>query len=172
MIGRAARWVGRWVSRRTVEPAEAFVEDRAARVNGEVRRILRELPELPRWVGAAAVAGAVGIVVVDAHQARSGSGDRPADGDTSSPEGRLREALDTLGVTPPATRDDLDAAWRERAAETHPDAGGDAETFKQAREAYETATNAEALTDGRSDTETLSVDSEGTTGTCEDSLSR
>ena len=45
----------------------------------------------------------------------------------------------TLGVTRDATEDDLKRAFRQRALETHPDHGGEAETFRNVQRAYEEA---------------------------------
>lgn len=44
-----------------------------------------------------------------------------------------------LGVTADATEADLKAAYRRRAVETHPDQGGDEESFRRVLRAYEEA---------------------------------
>jgi hypothetical protein len=48
-------------------------------------------------------------------------------------------AFDILGLTPPFTIDDVKAAYRAKAKESHPDAGGDANAFNQVETAYRTA---------------------------------
>ena len=75
-------------------------------------------------------------------RARGENGAR-ADGRTREPgpadDGmRPREAYDTLGLDPDASQDAIRSAYRERVKETHPDSGGDEETFKRVTEAYET----------------------------------
>jgi hypothetical protein len=45
----------------------------------------------------------------------------------------------TLGLLPPYTREDVQAAYREKAKTTHPDSGGSAIDFKKLHEAYEQA---------------------------------
>lgn len=50
---------------------------------------------------------------------------------------RLGEAFDVLGVPESATIDEVRAAHRKRAKETHPDAGGSAREFIQVQAAYE-----------------------------------
>jgi hypothetical protein len=47
------------------------------------------------------------------------------------------EHLTTLGVAPAATQEEIKAAWKRFASQHHPDKGGDAETFKRGRAAYE-----------------------------------
>ena len=42
-----------------------------------------------------------------------------------------------LGIRPGASPDELRSAYRDRARETHPDHGGDADSFAEVREAYE-----------------------------------
>ncbi|MFC7176366.1 J domain-containing protein [Halosegnis marinus] len=50
---------------------------------------------------------------------------------------REREACDVLGVDHDADAETVTAAYRERVLETHPDHGGDEESFKRVRWAYE-----------------------------------
>jgi hypothetical protein len=45
----------------------------------------------------------------------------------------------TLGLMPPYTREDIQAAYREKAKIAHPDHGGSAAEFKELHEAYERA---------------------------------
>jgi hypothetical protein len=45
----------------------------------------------------------------------------------------------TLGLLPPYTREDVQAAYREKAKTAHPDHGGSASDFKTLHEAYERA---------------------------------
>ena len=45
----------------------------------------------------------------------------------------------TLGVPPSATEEEVKRAYRQRALETHPDRGGDAEAFREVQRAYEVA---------------------------------
>jgi len=45
----------------------------------------------------------------------------------------------TLGLLPPYTREDIQAAYREKAKTTHPDRGGSATDFEKLHEAYERA---------------------------------
>jgi len=47
-------------------------------------------------------------------------------------------AQSVLGLSVPYTQDELKAAYRRRAKETHPDAGGDESAFKEVAEAYRT----------------------------------
>jgi hypothetical protein len=41
-----------------------------------------------------------------------------------------------LGIEPTASREEIDAAYREKVKKHHPDAGGDAWVFQQVHEAY------------------------------------
>ena len=50
---------------------------------------------------------------------------------------RDKSYYDILGVSRSATADDIKRAFRTKARECHPDAGGDEETFKRVNEAYE-----------------------------------
>ncbi len=45
-----------------------------------------------------------------------------------------------LGVAPGASADELKRAYHQRALETHPDHGGDPDTFREVQAAYERAT--------------------------------
>jgi hypothetical protein len=45
----------------------------------------------------------------------------------------------TLGLLPPYTHEDIQAAYREKAKTTHPDRGGSATAFEELHEAYERA---------------------------------
>ena len=50
------------------------------------------------------------------------------------------DAFKILGIANNASREDIDAAYREQAKRYHPDIGGDARAFKQVQEAYEMLT--------------------------------
>jgi hypothetical protein len=50
-----------------------------------------------------------------------------------------KAAFVELGVTPGATLDEVNRAYRRRVKEVHPDQGGDEESFRRVREAYATA---------------------------------
>lgn len=49
-----------------------------------------------------------------------------------------QEAYEILGVEPGASQEDIEAAYRERAREAHPDTGGSKQEFLEVQEAYET----------------------------------
>lgn len=55
-----------------------------------------------------------------------------------------RPWYDVLGVAPDAPRAEIEAAWRAKARECHPDAGGDHETMAAVNAAYEQAKEARA----------------------------
>ena len=60
------------------------------------------------------------------------------------PAGRadpVGDAFDELGLDRDADVDAVKGAYRERVKETHPDQGGDEESFRRVREAYATARN-------------------------------
>jgi len=60
------------------------------------------------------------------------------------PAGRadpVGDAFDELGLDRDADLDAVKGAYRERVKETHPDQGGDEESFRRVREAYATARN-------------------------------
>lgn len=61
-------------------------------------------------------------------------------GPESAPD-PVAEAFDTLGLETTADTQRVEAAYRERVKEVHPDQGGDRETFTEVREAYTTALN-------------------------------
>jgi hypothetical protein len=69
--------------------------------------------------------------------------------------GVVEDAYAVLGLRRGASDEEVRAAWRRVARETHPDVGGDAVAFRVAREAYETLIDAERraahdrLLDGR-----------------------
>ncbi|EMA62629.1 heat shock protein DnaJ domain protein [Halorubrum distributum JCM 13561] len=82
--------------------------------------------------------------------ARFGGGrfgtDRSATGPSrpGGPAGRadpVGDAFDELGLDRDADLDAVKGAYRERVKETHPDQGGDEESFRRVREAYATARN-------------------------------
>lgn len=159
-----ARRAGKWVSRRTVEPVVYRLGQLAER---RVRRVGRELPEPPRWIGAAAVVvtGALSLSawLVEERRSSSTASERataePERGsDPSEPSESVRElarALDTLGVEYPPVPDESDAraAWRREARKRHPDAGGDAEAFKEAQAAWERVEEGGELSAGNADGE-------------------
>ena len=73
---------------------------------------------------------------------------KPAWPATSSADGAIRARKETnaapsiwqvLGLTATASLDEIKAAYRKRALETHPDRGGDAEDFRRVHGAYEKA---------------------------------
>ena len=50
----------------------------------------------------------------------------------------MENFYDILGVNETATQDEIKKAYRKKAVESHPDKGGDEETFKKISEAYDT----------------------------------
>lgn len=66
---------------------------------------------------------------------REPAGPRP----TSSGKAGETSIWQTLGVTRDATEAELKAAYRRRALETHPDHGGDEESFRRVVRAYDEA---------------------------------
>lgn len=52
----------------------------------------------------------------------------------------VRQAKATLGIPENATAEDIKRAWRDKARQHHPDAGGDAATFNAISEAYKLLT--------------------------------
>lgn len=56
----------------------------------------------------------------------------------------MDDLYEILGVSRDANEDEIKRAYRKRARESHPDAGGDADTFKQLTTAYEVLKNPEA----------------------------
>jgi DnaJ-domain-containing protein 1 len=61
--------------------------------------------------------------------------DTESDAETAA----INAAFATLGLRPTANSEAVDAAYRQRAKETHPDQGGDSEAFARLQEAYDTA---------------------------------
>jgi molecular chaperone DnaJ len=55
----------------------------------------------------------------------------------------LPDLYEILGVSPEASPDDVKRAYRKKARESHPDAGGDEETFKQVTHAYQVLSDPE-----------------------------
>jgi hypothetical protein len=68
--------------------------------------------------------------------------DAPDGGAADDGQQSVEEAFELLDVAPGASDAELKAAYRERVKESHPDHGGDRETFERVREAYATATQA------------------------------
>jgi len=85
----------------------------------------------------------------DAGRGPSGrfGGDRFGAGRSRTPRGPpgrtdpVGDAFDELGLDRDADIDAVKGAYRERVKETHPDQGGDEESFRRVREAYATARN-------------------------------
>jgi len=55
-----------------------------------------------------------------------------------------RSYYEALGLEPGASSDEVKAAYRAKAKEHHPDAGGNAEAFKEVQEAYEVLSDQDA----------------------------
>jgi len=66
-----------------------------------------------------------------------GRSDGRSDADGEGARPTLAEAYEILGLEPGADLGAVREAYRERAKETHPDCGGNRETFRRVREAYE-----------------------------------
>lgn len=49
----------------------------------------------------------------------------------------MADLYETLGLRPDAATEEVKRAYRRKAREHHPDAGGDAEVFKEVTRAYE-----------------------------------
>lgn len=151
VLGPPVKWVGR-------------------RVERQARQAAPDLPEPPWWaVPVVVVGGVVGAVVVEVIGGREERSARERatpeaaptaergttterDGGKSDAE-EIVDALETLGVEfPPAPpQEAVRAAYRERAVETHPDQGGDAEAFIEVREAWERLPERQELSDGAAD---------------------
>ncbi|TKX59932.1 J domain-containing protein [Halorubrum sp. SS7] len=102
------------------------------------RGLGRRLPfdvDEPDWAtgeSAGSSAGRAGRFGGDRFGAATGAAGRP------DPVG---DAFDELGLDRDADLDAVKGAYRERVKETHPDQGGDEESFRRVREAYATARN-------------------------------
>ena len=75
---------------------------------------------------------------------RFGTGRTAGSSRPGAPAGRadpVGDAFDELGLDRDADLDAVKGAYRERVKETHPDQGGDEESFRRVREAYATARN-------------------------------
>lgn len=160
----AQNWLGRLADALLGPPVEWI----GRRVEQRVRRAVPELPELPWWaVPVVVVAAMVGAVLVEAIGGQEGSSAREratpepqataergttTERDESDAE-EIVAALEMLDVEyPPApSQGDVRAAYRERAMETHPDQGGDAERFVEVREAWERLPEREELSGGGGD---------------------
>ncbi|OPZ62718.1 MAG: Chaperone protein DnaJ [Candidatus Aminicenantes bacterium ADurb.Bin508] len=57
-------------------------------------------------------------------------------------EGQIPEAAEVLGVSWPCTQEEARAAYRRKAREVHPDAGGSSEAFVRLKAAYDRVTKA------------------------------
>jgi hypothetical protein len=79
-------------------------------------------------------------------RAKSASGQRKSESNTTTGAGKIRKALPAapvdpliiLGLTEQYTLADLRRSWRAYAGRHHPDKGGDAATFTRGLAAYET----------------------------------
>lgn len=155
-----------WVTAPVVRGVKALVARHVLEpIHAALRRRVEALPEPPMWVAPlVTVLGVLFTVIVtilagqrqDDQQSsrRAGRGDRvdederqrqrddQRDDQGGEDEGNddLGEALEMLEVEyPPAPdRDEVKAAYREKAVETHPDQGGDARKFIRVRSAWET----------------------------------
>jgi hypothetical protein len=78
-----------------------------------------------------------GLIESEERRLRKEEAERAAFFESMRADPRGGPALALLGVSQPFTSDDLKAAYRRRAKETHPDRGGSAEEFRRVREAYE-----------------------------------
>jgi hypothetical protein len=144
----AVRWLVMPVARR-VQACEAALGRRVS-----------ALPDPPWWVSPVVmILGVVISVVVtviggehqDGDARRGERGDRVDEGESRGDqvdeddrrEAELEDALKTLEVEyPPAPdRDEAKAAYREKAARTHPDQGGDAQRFIRVKSAWKTVRN-------------------------------
>jgi DnaJ domain len=64
------------------------------------------------------------------------AGAQPAPTPTPQAQGSAESIWVTLGVSPDVSAEDLKLAFRRRALETHPDQGGDPDTFRRVLRAY------------------------------------
>lgn len=99
--------------------------------NSETHAVLAE-HEMPGWALG-------GRLPFETPSAESLFDDADDEGDEQQ---SVEDAFELLGVPADASDDEVKAAYRERVKESHPDHGGDRETFERVREAYATATQA------------------------------
>nr|WP_272904831.1 J domain-containing protein [Halobacterium sp. TGN-42-S1] len=101
--------------------------------NSETHAVLAE-HELPGW----ALGGRLPFETPSAGDLF----DDAAGGGEQGEQQSVEDAFELLGVPAGASDAELKAAYREQVKESHPDHGGDRETFERVREAYATATQA------------------------------
>jgi hypothetical protein len=57
----------------------------------------------------------------------------------------VRDPHEVLGIEPGASEEDVRAAWRKASRRTHPDLGGNADAFREVRDAYKAIVDGEYL---------------------------
>jgi hypothetical protein len=70
----------------------------------------------------------------------NGTQDDPGGGarrQTWNPDLSEQEAFEILNLDPPVTQDEIEAHYRSRVKEAHPDVGGDSAEFKRVKKAYD-----------------------------------
>lgn len=73
-------------------------------------------------------------------RAKVGGGPKQSSGRSANAATATQTSIwETLGITPRATSDELKRAFRQRALATHPDRGGDPESFRQVQRAFKEA---------------------------------
>ena len=148
--------VFRWLVGPPIERVGRCVEQR-------VEEEIDAMPEPPWWAAPVAVlSGAVGALAVQlvggrgeeaserAEREPVASAERGTTSDADAEAVEVARALLTLGVEEP-DQSKAKAAYRSLVVETHPDQGGDAETFEAVHEAWETVESSERLSDGPDD---------------------
>jgi hypothetical protein len=128
-------WAAWWTAPPSEEPfRKPDASQGGARTRDEAKREAekaagRSLVEIePRWARAW-----TRVLIGEAPWSdRKGRKDHPAEIPNAS-------VWSVLGITAKATDAEIKRAFRQRALETHPDHGGDAEAFRAVKEAYEKA---------------------------------